>query len=132
MTVLQSRVAAYARAHVILLHENWESTTVAGIVEAAAASLGLDGSSRFRFYGSPVQLGPQAALSLSLVLHELGTNANMCALEELLLASARLDAMRHDTNGASVKATPSRHCQASWTLHPAGPEIREGRQLCPR
>jgi len=28
-----------------------------------------------RFEGSPVLLGPQAALSLSLVLHELGTNA---------------------------------------------------------
>lgn len=74
-SVLQSRIAAYARAHDILLHENWSSTTVAAIVEAAAVSLGLDGSPRFRFDGSPVQLGPQAALSLSLVLHELGTNA---------------------------------------------------------
>ena len=72
---LQSRIAAYSRAHDILLHENWTSTTVAAVVEASAVSLGLEGSPRLRFEGSPVLLGPQAALSLSLVLHELGTNA---------------------------------------------------------
>lgn len=73
---LQSRIAAYSKAHDILLHENWVSTSIAAIVEAAAISLGLEGSPRFRFDGSPVPLGPQAALSLSLVLHELGTNAS--------------------------------------------------------
>ncbi len=72
---LQSRIAAYSRAHEILLHENWTSTTVAAVVDAAAVSLGLEGSPRLRFEGSPVLLGPQADLSLSLVLHELGTNA---------------------------------------------------------
>ena len=53
-SVLQSRIAAYARAHDILLHENWSSTTVTAIVEAAAGVLDwrealVSGSKAHRF-----------------------------------------------------------------------------------
>ncbi|MGO4441529.1 sensor histidine kinase [Rhizobium sp. RAF56] len=72
---LQSRLAAYSTAHDILLQKNWTSATLGNIVEAARINIGLEGSARMKAQGPDVELGPQAALSFSLVLHELLTNA---------------------------------------------------------
>lgn len=72
---LQARVAAYSKAHDILLQKNWVSATLGNIVEAARVNIGMDGNSRIQVEGPDVELGPQAALSFSLVLHELLTNA---------------------------------------------------------
>lgn len=74
-STLQDRISAYSRAHDILMHENWSSTDLKTVVESAIASLGLEGSPRFLSSGPQVELDPQAALAISLVLHELGTNA---------------------------------------------------------
>jgi two-component sensor histidine kinase len=49
---------------------------MATIVEATAINLGLETSGRFKASGPAVELGPQAALCFSLVLHELVTNAS--------------------------------------------------------
>ncbi|KQY27824.1 HWE histidine kinase domain-containing protein [Rhizobium sp. Root483D2] len=73
---LQSRISAYAKAHDILLQQNWMSATLRNIVEAAKVNIGLEGSDRIKVEGPDVELGPQAALSFSLVLHELLTNAS--------------------------------------------------------
>jgi len=73
---LQSRLAAYSTAHDTLLQKNWVSATLGNIVEAARINLGLEGSDRMKVQGPDVELGPQAALSFSLVLHELLTNAS--------------------------------------------------------
>jgi PAS domain S-box-containing protein len=73
---LQSRMAAYAKAHDILLQKNWVSATLGQIVEAATINIGLEGSDRVRIMGPEVELDPQVALSFSLVLHELFTNAS--------------------------------------------------------
>jgi two-component sensor histidine kinase len=73
---IAARINAYAKAHDILLQQNWLGTTMATIVEATAINLGLEASGRFKARGPAVELGPQAALSFSLVLHELVTNAN--------------------------------------------------------
>lgn len=74
-STLQDRIAAYSRAHDILMHENWSSTDFKTVVESAVSSLGLEGSPRLLWSGPHVELDPQAALAISLVLHELGTNA---------------------------------------------------------
>ncbi|MGO7998203.1 hypothetical protein ACC734_38365, partial [Rhizobium ruizarguesonis] len=50
--------------------------TMATIVEATAINLGLEESGRFKARGPAVELGPQADLSFSLVLHELVNNAS--------------------------------------------------------
>ncbi|MGO8264347.1 HWE histidine kinase domain-containing protein, partial [Rhizobium ruizarguesonis] len=71
-----ARINAYSNAHDILLQQNWLGTTMATIVEATAINLGLEASGRFKARGTAVELGPQAALSFSLVLHELVTNAS--------------------------------------------------------
>jgi PAS domain S-box-containing protein len=72
---LQSRISAYSKAHDLLLQKNWVSATLGNIVEAAKISIGLQGSERIKVEGPELELGPQAALSFSLVLHELLTNA---------------------------------------------------------
>lgn len=72
---LRSRIAAYSTAHDILLQKNWTGATLRNIVEAAKVNIGMEGSERILIRGPDVELGPQAALSISLVLHELLTNA---------------------------------------------------------
>lgn len=73
---LQSRIAAYAKAHEILLQRDWVSAALADIVTAASMNIGLDGSPRIRAGGPDVRLAPQAALSFAMVFHELLTNAS--------------------------------------------------------
>jgi len=73
---ISARINAYAKAHEILLQRNWLGATLTAIVEATAINLGLETSERFKASGPAVELGPQAALCFSLVLHELVTNAN--------------------------------------------------------
>jgi PAS domain S-box-containing protein len=86
---IQSRMAAYSKAHDILLQKNWMSATLGNIVDAALVNIGLDDSGRIRSEGPDVELGPQAALSFSLVLHELLTNA--CKYGALSNAEGRID-----------------------------------------
>ncbi|QKK26855.1 sensor histidine kinase [Rhizobium hidalgonense] len=73
---ISARINAYSKAHDILLQQNWLGTALATIVEATATNLGLETSGRFKASGPAIELGPQAALAFSLVLHELATNAN--------------------------------------------------------
>ncbi|MFC3075014.1 sensor histidine kinase [Shinella pollutisoli] len=73
---LQLRIAAYAKAHEILLQRDWVSATLADVVTVASTNIGLDGSPRIRAGGPDVRLGPQAALSFAMVFHELLTNAS--------------------------------------------------------
>lgn len=72
---LQSRISAYSKAHDILLQREWLSATLENVVEAARAAIGWGASDRIRSLGPQVTLGPQAALTFSLVFHELLTNA---------------------------------------------------------
>jgi two-component sensor histidine kinase len=72
---LQSRIAAYSKARDILLQKNWVGATLANIVDAAVLNIGFEQSDRIRAEGPEVELGLQASLSFSLVLHELLTNA---------------------------------------------------------
>lgn len=73
---LQLRIAAYAKAHEILLQRDWVSATLADLVTAAIMNIGMEGSSRIRADGPDVRLAPQAALSFAMVFHELLTNAS--------------------------------------------------------
>ena len=69
----EDRVNALSHAHDILLRQSWSA---ADLRELADGILTLHGEGpRFQLTGPPVSLGPRAALSFSLLLHELGTNA---------------------------------------------------------
>ncbi|MCJ2069354.1 GAF domain-containing protein [Methylobacterium sp. J-030] len=67
------RVQALASAHDVLLQQSWASAQVRAVVEAALSNLGQVG--RADLDGPDMALGPRATLSLSLLLHELATNA---------------------------------------------------------
>ncbi len=70
----QARLQALAHAHGLLTLSHWEHADLHAIVEGALAAHGpLE--ERVALVGAPVPVSPKAALALSLVFHELGTNA---------------------------------------------------------
>jgi two-component sensor histidine kinase/integral membrane sensor domain MASE1 len=71
-TTLQGRVQAMSRAHSMLAGNRWESASLARLLRDELSPYGAD---RAAFDGPDVQLVPRAALSISLALHELATNA---------------------------------------------------------
>lgn len=68
-----ARLAALARAHDLLVSGNWTRATLRDVVDSV---VGIQGEpKRFAVGGPEVAIGPKPALSLALILHELGTNA---------------------------------------------------------
>lgn len=68
-----ARLGALARAHDLLVAGQ---TADANIVDIVRSIIGIHGdASRFDLQGGDVVLGPKAALALTLILHELTTNA---------------------------------------------------------
>jgi PAS domain S-box-containing protein len=99
---LKARISAYAKAHDILLQKDWVSATLENIVEAAMTHVGLDGSDRVHWDGPDVELGPQAALSFSMVLHELLTNAHKYGALSNAHGSIEIAWQIEDRDGVSV------------------------------
>jgi PAS domain S-box-containing protein len=67
------RLAALARAHDLLVGGNWANAALSELVESI---VGIQGQpERFLREGPEVMLGSKAALALTLILHELATNA---------------------------------------------------------
>jgi len=72
---LTNRLIALSEAHNLLVTENWAGADLGGVVAQAVAPHELPEAPRFAIDGPPVRLSPQQAVSLSLALHELATNA---------------------------------------------------------
>lgn len=71
-----ARLAALARAHSLLTRERWQGVSLPDVVAAMLAPFGGDGRQQaISIDGPPVVIKPNAAVTLSLVLHELATNA---------------------------------------------------------
>jgi len=71
---LESRLAALAGAHDVLTEENWEAASIRQVIERAALGCGAD-AGRFRIEGPDLRIQPRTAVSVTMALHELCTNA---------------------------------------------------------
>ncbi|HVT54979.1 MAG TPA: PAS domain S-box protein, partial [Xanthobacteraceae bacterium] len=67
------RLQALSKAHTLFAEDAWQGTDIAELVRDQL--LDHEGEIRIACKGPSIVLDPQAALSLSMILHELGTNA---------------------------------------------------------
>lgn len=75
LDVFTERLSALASAHNLLTERNWQSADLATIVRGSLEATAGSNSNRYSLTGPPVILDPQAAVALSMVVHELCTNA---------------------------------------------------------
>ena len=73
--MFESRLMALSRAHDVLTNESWEGANLNEIVAQAISPYRGGDLKRFRVDGPPVRLPAKMALSISMALHELATNA---------------------------------------------------------
>lgn len=73
VTAFLDRIRALSRAHDVLLNQNWSAVPIEQIARQTLQP--LDGLSQITVRGPDVKVGSHATLSLSLLLHELATNA---------------------------------------------------------
>ncbi|GJE09472.1 sensor histidine kinase [Methylobacterium longum] len=71
---ITARLIALAQAHDVLTAEDWEGADIAKIVADALRLHGGDGE-RCRWQGNALRVAPRIALAISMMLHELTTNA---------------------------------------------------------
>ncbi|MBA9071818.1 PAS domain S-box-containing protein [Methylobacterium sp. RAS18] len=70
-----ARLISLGRAHDILTQASWKAAPIMEVVQGALGVHAQTGVARIRANGPNVLLGAKSALSLSLALHELATNA---------------------------------------------------------
>jgi PAS domain S-box-containing protein len=69
------RLAALARAHCMLLDAEWQGATLDMLVANAVQAYLIDHPEAITVAGEPIALTPGHSVAISMVLHELGTNA---------------------------------------------------------
>ncbi len=72
---ISERILALSRAHNILTNENWNGADLETMVAHSLDAFQPLGRQAIRIDGPKLRVGPQAALSFALAMHELGTNA---------------------------------------------------------
>src|SRR5690606_34209261 len=74
-TALVGRLSSMGRAHGLLLDQQWRRTDLRRLVEMALQPYRLEHPRRVALDGEAIPLEPRQGLGLSLILHELATNA---------------------------------------------------------
>lgn len=110
-----SRLQSLSAAHDVLLQQSWSSARMGDVIEKVMSLHAADG--RIVVAGPDVALGPKAGLSLSLILHELATNAT------------KYGALSNETGAItvtwSIEETPGdRTLVLSW-LEKNGPPVQQ-------
>jgi two-component sensor histidine kinase len=70
------RIETLARAHSLLARNFWDAAPIADVVEASLAPFAVDGGAQIHWSGPEARIETGAAVALTLVLHELATNAS--------------------------------------------------------
>lgn len=117
----ESRLGALARGHDLLTFGNWAGTDLASVVKATVEPHG-GGENRFHIEGPFVQLTPATALTFTMALHELCTNA------------AKYGALSQQNGSVTIKwqvtdGDTDNRLQLSWTETggpPVTPPARKG------
>ena len=109
------RLVALGAAHDVLLRGDWAAADLHEVVDRVLDAAGISGL--FSVEGPSVRLGPRAALSTSLLLHELATNAG------------KYGSLTVPEGGVAVAwhlegAEDARHLKLSWREH-GGPAACE-------
>ena len=111
-TFLQ-RLKALSGAHDALVQQNWSSAEIQTAVEAIVSSFAL--GHRFEIAGPRLLLAPNATLSLSMMLHELTTNA-------VKYGSLSVEGGRVDLNWSIDDNTDNRILVFNW-IERGGPPV---------
>ncbi len=72
---ITARIMALSGAHNVLTRESWDGADLRTLVETAIHPFQGPGPDAFQLSGPDMRVGPYAAISISLALHELATNA---------------------------------------------------------
>ncbi len=75
VTSLQARLSAIAKTHDLLTQKDWNGSHLSDLIESEMAPYASASGQRYAFEGHDPYLNAEHALSLSLALHELATNA---------------------------------------------------------
>jgi len=71
----EGRLGALAEAHNLLSKEKWQGSDLQDVVGRVLQPYLLNGPERMRMFGPPVPLSPRLAVVLSMIVHEIATNA---------------------------------------------------------
>jgi two-component sensor histidine kinase len=108
------RLGALARAHDLLSHEKWTGAGMHDVVLRVLEPHAIIGSARVRIDGPKLPLAPPRAVMMSMILHEIATNA------------AKYGALSNDTGTISIEwhliETPAERLQLSW-IETGGPRV---------
>ncbi|QIR84361.1 sensor histidine kinase [Paracoccus sp. AK26] len=72
---ITARIMALSAAHNVLTQESWDSADLRTLAQAAIRPFQAPDRNTIELEGPDMRVGPYAAISIALALHELGTNA---------------------------------------------------------
>lgn len=104
----EGRLGALAEAHNLLSQEKWAGSELQEVIARALQPFLLNGPDRIRITGPAVPLSPRLAVVLSMIVHEIATNA------------AKYGALSNDTGRVTlewevVADTPKPRLRLIWT-----------------
>jgi two-component sensor histidine kinase len=71
----EGRLGALAQAHNLLSQEKWQGSELSEVIERVLQPYVLNNPDRIKMFGPKVPLSPRLAVVLSMIVHEIATNA---------------------------------------------------------
>jgi two-component sensor histidine kinase len=71
----EGRLGALAQAHNLLSREKWQGSELQEVISRVLEPYRLNSAERVRMFGPKVPLSPRLAVVLSMIVHEIATNA---------------------------------------------------------